>query len=87
MKIMVKDVEGGKAFIERIVAAASEIAFCFAHEPDDKVIAELERMRPALVRDLTSTLGAEAAADLADSFVKAVLGHKHHLEVKGAGSA
>jgi hypothetical protein len=67
--------------------AAADLALFFAGEPDAKVLATLNQTRKNLQRDLTDTIGAEMAAQIAESFCGAVMGHKHELEAKGGGSA
>jgi len=87
MKIKLKDAIGAEEFIRRVVDTASTMAFCFAHENDDKVMAELERMRAALTNDIARNIGAESAENLADWFIRAVMGEKHRLEGHGVGTA
>ena len=87
MKIMLKDAPGGERLISRLRDAAADLALFFAGEPDEKVLAALGQARKNLEHDLADTLGAEMAAQIAESFCGAVLGHKHELESEGGGSA
>lgn len=75
-----KDADGGKAFIERIIATAAEMAFCFAYEPDEKVIDALERMRGSLQKDFAHALGAEMSGGVGDKFIAIVMDEKHRIE-------
>jgi len=79
-KILLRDVEGARDFVNRVVNAAEDIAIAVTGKPDDEVRARLQVTRQNLQDDLTETLGAEVAAQVAEAFVSAVLGEKHERE-------
>jgi hypothetical protein len=83
-KILLRDVAGAREFVNRIVNAAEDIAIVVTGRPDDEVRARLQQTRENLKRDLGPMLGAETAAQVADIFVRAVMGEKHEREAIAA---
>jgi len=83
-KILLRDVVGAREFIDRIVSAAEEIAIAETGKSDQEVRARLQVTRRKLQDDLTETLGAEAAAQVADAFCRAVMGEKAEREALAA---
>jgi hypothetical protein len=71
-------------FVERCVAAASELALFFAGESEEDVLGALSQIRQNLANKLTEPFGAEVAASFADRFVAAVVGHRREIEAAGA---
>jgi uncharacterized protein (DUF2267 family) len=76
----IQDMRGGTEFIDRLVAAAANLALVFASAPEELMRAELDQMRETLTRELTAALGAEAAHRIADAFVRAVIGQEAEIE-------
>jgi hypothetical protein len=68
-------------FINRVVNATEDVAIALTGNPDHEVRARLQKTRVNLERDLSKTLGLEAAAVVADAFCRAVLGEKAEREM------
>jgi hypothetical protein len=84
MKMLLRDAAGARELINIAVDAAETIAVAMVGQPDDAVLAHLEITRANLSRDLTPEVGAVAAAEFADIFVRAVMGEKREREALAA---
>jgi hypothetical protein len=80
MTIMLKDAPGGEQLIGRLRDEAASLALFFLNEPEEKMLAALERTRNNLEAEIATILGAELAAAIAEAFVGAVAGHRRELE-------
>lgn len=86
--MMLKDEDGGAEFINSCIEVASDLALGFVGEPDERVRIHLEQtVGKGLAARIEEHFGAETAVAIAEALIKAVMGHKHELEAKGAGSA
>ena len=77
---MMLDTPGAREFVNTVVNAAEDLAIAMTGRPDDEVQARLEITRANLRRELAPQIGAEAAAQVADAFCRAVMGEKHERE-------
>ena len=80
MTIILKDAPGGEQVICRLRDEAASLALFFLNEPEEKMLAALERTRNNLEAEIATILGAELAAAIAEAFVGAVAGHRRELE-------
>jgi hypothetical protein len=78
--MMLRDAPDGAEFIDRCVAAAADMALAFVGEPIDTVMRRLNQTHENLRRDLTPQFGPEVAHQVADAFVRAVIGQKAQLD-------
>ena len=65
----------------------ADMALAFAGEPDGPVLAHLHATRGPWEAELSEQIGAENAAEIVDTMIKATMGHKHTLEAMGGGNA
>ena len=79
-QIMLRDADGAREFVNRVVNAAEDIAIALTGKSDEEARARLQGTRENLERDLAPLLGAETAAQVADVFCLAVMGEKHERE-------
>jgi hypothetical protein len=84
MRILLKDHPGTRDFINRVVNAAEDLAIAVTGKPDHEVLARLRETNGNLKRELAPLIGAEAAAEIADMFCRAVMGEKHEREALAA---
>jgi hypothetical protein len=82
-RIALGDTLEGRAFINRLRDEATELALFFAGEPEEKMIAALERTRRNLEAEIAPLIGAEMAAVIADGFVRAVVDYRCEIEASG----
>jgi hypothetical protein len=75
-KILLRDVDGAREFIDHLVDAAETIAISLTGVTGEETRSRLEVTRTNLARDLGPEIGAEAAAQVADIFCRAVLSEK-----------
>jgi len=66
----------GEQLIGRLRDEAASLALFFLNEPEEKMLAALERTRNNLEAEFATILGAELAAAIAEAFVGAVAGHR-----------
>lgn len=67
-------------FLRRASAAAADIGLALTGEPDDRVVESLRKFEIRLAASLEQTLGAPAAAKVAEACVKAALATKLEIE-------
>jgi hypothetical protein len=73
--------------VQRWIGAADELGLAFAHEPDDKVDAELARMRRNLIDKfcaLFPNAERETMAAGVDSIIRSIQDRKCEIERAGA---
>jgi hypothetical protein len=85
-KILLRDAPGARAFVNRVVNAAEDLAIAMTGRPDDEVEAQLVITGANLRRDLAPLMGVEVAAEIVDIFARAVRGEiaeRRALAAKG----
>jgi hypothetical protein len=72
-------------FIKNTVAMAAGYATWFAGAPDAEMMPRLDEARLHMTADLAPRFGADAAAAIAEAFVRTVIRQKRDLEAVGIG--
>jgi hypothetical protein len=72
-------------FIADTVAMANGYAHWFVGAPDAEVMPFLDEARAYMAADLAGKFGADAAAAIAEAFVRTVIRQKRDLEAAGTG--
>jgi hypothetical protein len=82
-RIALGNTREGRAFVNRLRDEATNLALFFAGEPEEKMLAALERTRCNLEAEIAPILGAEMAAAIATGFVRAVVDYRCEFEATG----
>ena len=82
-RIALGDTLEGRAFVRRLRDEATNLALFFVGEPEEKMLAALERTRRNLQTEITPILGAEMAAVIAEGFVRSVVDYRCEIEAAG----
>jgi hypothetical protein len=73
----------GRAFVRRLRDEAINLALFFAGEPEEKMMAALERARRNLEAEFATILGPERGAEIAKAFVGAVVAIRREIQSAG----
>jgi hypothetical protein len=79
--IPLKDAPGGPEFIERVDAAAANLARFFIDTDEATIRADLVQSRVNLEASLSKILGRTAAVQVAAAFVEAVIEYRRRLRI------
>jgi hypothetical protein len=82
-RIPLGDTVEGRAFVRRLRDEATNLALFFVGEPEEKMMAALERAGRNLEAEFATILGAERGAEIAKAFVGAVVAIRRELEAAG----
>ena len=73
--------DDSREFVDRISRRADDLALLLAHEPDDRVVRALARMRSNLEREMAGMFDRQAeAAGFADYFIGYVMKRRRGIE-------
>ena len=77
--IILKEAPGGPEFIDRVDAAAANLARFFIDTDEATIRADLVQSRVNLEASLVNILGRTAAVQIAEAFVAAVIEYRRRL--------
>jgi hypothetical protein len=77
--IVLKEAPGGPEFIERVDAAAADLARFYIDTDEATIRADLVQSRVNLEASLSKILGTTAAVQVAEAFVEAVIEYRRRL--------
>jgi hypothetical protein len=77
--LLIKDMPGGPEFIDRVDAAAGNLARFFIDTDETTIRADLVQSRVNLEASLSKILGRTSAVQIAEAFVEAVIEHRRRL--------
>ena len=77
--IALKEAPGGQEFIERVDAAAGELARFFIDTDEATIRADMVESRVNLEASLAKIIGRTAAVQVAEAFVEAVIEYRRRL--------
>jgi hypothetical protein len=80
--IVLKEAPGGPEFIERVDAAAANLARFYIDTDETTIREDLVQSRVNLQASLGKVLGRTAAVQVAEAFVEAVIEHRRRLRRK-----
>ena len=87
-KIALQDAPGGQQFLQSCINGVADMALAFCGEPDDRVLAHLERGRVRLAARLNKQLGGDIGDKVVDAIISGVMSEKRRLEqTPGIGTA
>ena len=77
--MILTEAQGGPEFIERVDAAAANLARFFIDTDETTIRADLVQSRVNLEASLSKILGRTSAVQIAEAFVEAVIEHRRRL--------